>query len=77
MELQAAERLIFCRSVTNMLQFLAIRREGGISTMPGALFIGIAKTDVLLTINERKQKMPVIKFEFLVMKMNSKIMYEN
>lgn len=43
MELQAAERLIFCRSVTNMLQFLAIRREGGISTMPGALSLELQK----------------------------------
>lgn len=42
-----------------------ISKEGRLSIMSGLLFIGMVIAAVLLILNERKQKMPVIKVEFL------------
>lgn len=41
-----------------------ISKEGRLSMLSGLLFVGIVIAAVLLTLNEKKQKMPVIKIEF-------------
>lgn len=42
-----------------------ISRDGSLSIISGALFLGIVLVAAVLILNERKQKLPIIKVEFL------------